>query len=268
MFLMPKTLLRVGAIAAVGLLALADTPLDSYFGTAARLVGDAVRDEVPIDFELHRAEDLVAKIDPQVTACKRDLARCEIRLEDLDAEIVDLRSRKASRERSLRESTASLAGGAEACALPVSLSDDPTESRAALALRHALSQVERDRAMLASKEKLRDQQASAVSAARARVEAVLAERARLADTFEMLRVRAMYLEAAEATNPAAGLDETPLKEAQSLLAELEQRIRVRQRLLDDEPGMASVVADPAEDVATVLADVQAYFASAASPAER
>src|SRR5262249_25704093 len=59
----------------------------NYVSTMATTVKDSVRGQIPIEFELKRAEGLIGDIGPQVQQCKLEVARQEVQLEGLTDDI-------------------------------------------------------------------------------------------------------------------------------------------------------------------------------------
>ena len=74
-----------GTVVAGGLLF--GTDLCSYARSSARSVQSAVKDNVPIEFELRRARDLVDDIVPEMQANVRLIAQQEVEIADLRGEI-------------------------------------------------------------------------------------------------------------------------------------------------------------------------------------
>ena len=71
-------LIKLGMLSAVGLTIAGGLvfgrELYSYVSSSARSVRTAVKDAVPVDFELRRARDLVDDIIPEMHACVRMIA--------------------------------------------------------------------------------------------------------------------------------------------------------------------------------------------------
>ena len=85
--------LKVGVIGTAAALVLGGvvfgTDLGSYIRSSTRCVTSAVKDNVPIEFELRRARDLVDDIIPEMHASIRQIAEQEVEIASLKAEIAD-----------------------------------------------------------------------------------------------------------------------------------------------------------------------------------
>ena len=65
------------------------TELGSYIRSSTRCVTSAVKDNVPVEFELRRARDLLDDIIPEMHASIRSIAEQEVEIASLKAEIAD-----------------------------------------------------------------------------------------------------------------------------------------------------------------------------------
>src|SRR3954447_25131323 len=63
--------------------------LGSYVKSSARCVSTAMKDNVPVEFELRRARDLLDEILPEMQANIRAIAEQEVELTNLKSEIAD-----------------------------------------------------------------------------------------------------------------------------------------------------------------------------------
>ena len=85
--------LKVGVIGTAAALVVGGlvfgSDLASYVKSSTRAVTSAVKDNVPIEFELRRARDLLDDIIPEMQASIRNIAEQEVELASLKAEIAD-----------------------------------------------------------------------------------------------------------------------------------------------------------------------------------
>src|SRR5262245_30671159 len=86
------------------------TAFPSYVGTMASSVRDSIAGQIPIELELKRAENLIRQIDPQIDTCKRDLARAEVDLDELQASVVRLEKVTGAEEKKLKTGARLLSG--------------------------------------------------------------------------------------------------------------------------------------------------------------
>ena len=78
------------AMTAVPLTALAVT-MPSYTSTAAGLLTSGIKNQVPIEFEIQRAADLLKRIEPEIVASRRAVAGEEVELESLQRDVARMR---------------------------------------------------------------------------------------------------------------------------------------------------------------------------------
>jgi hypothetical protein len=85
--------LKVGIIGSAAALVVGGTvfgtELGSYLRSSTRCVTAAVKDNVPVEFELRRARDLLDDIIPEMHASIRQIAEQEVEIASLKAEIAD-----------------------------------------------------------------------------------------------------------------------------------------------------------------------------------
>lgn len=244
--------------------------LPSYAETAASMVVKSISKQVPVEFELQRAEGMLSKIEPQIERCKHDVAQAEVNLENLEADIRKLRDRVAEQESTLKRG-AELLRGAPNGVLAASATE-MAKSRMAVDLKRRLEVCKNHKAMLSAKEKLRDRHRQAVGAARARLDAVRCERDHLHDMAQSLRVQKMQIEALAAATPNLKLDDSALSEAKSVLGKIKNRLDVAQKMLDDESVFAAGDKDTPVSPELVEAEIRDFVsgkpAAPAAPARR
>jgi len=107
-----KMLFLTGAVLGGTGFLLFGTNLGSYLGTMASSVKESVEGQIPVDFEIKRAEKLIMQIDPQIENCKRDVARAEVELEELHASVQGLEKSTGQEEKRLKTGARLLSGAA------------------------------------------------------------------------------------------------------------------------------------------------------------
>ena len=76
--------------------------LPSYVGTLAGSVKESIQGQIPIDLQLKRADKLIREVEPQIENCKRDVARAQVELEELQESIDRLEIVVEAEQRKLR----------------------------------------------------------------------------------------------------------------------------------------------------------------------
>lgn len=242
----------------------------SYLHTAAKSIRDGVGDQIPIEFELKRAESLIEEIEPQIEDGKRQVARAEVELAALEDDVERL-SRSVQRgEAKLRtvSKAASTDGGGVAVAQLASLDGYRVE----LDLERTFDTYKNNRALLEGKRALIQRQAKAVTAARLHLDTVRAEKARVEDTIATLKTQKQQLDALAASATDIELDDTALGRAKDVLATIKKRLDVRQRLIEDDLAFerrefrASHTA-PDGTRRSVVTEIRNYFAEECETSE-
>ena len=208
------------------------TDFPSYLGSMASSVRESVTDKIPVEIELRRAEDLIRKIDPQIDTCKRDLARAEVELEDLQESVVHLEKVVTAEEKKLRVGAALLR---EEDGAGVRLAADyGARRRVSADLSRTKDSYVNNVAILKTKRALIERQTRAVGAAKERLAAVRYERAAMEDQVRALKTQKMQVEALAATSSRFDLDSTALSQAKEVIAGVRKRLDVAQRMLEND----------------------------------
>ncbi len=208
------------------------TDFPSYLGTMASSVRESVTGQIPIEFELKRAEGLIRQIDPQIDTCKRDLARAEVELDELHQSVTHLEKVVDGEEKKLRTGARLLSGdGSSAVALAV---DNGARRRVNVDLQRTKDSYVNNVVILKTKRALIERQERAVDAAKQRLVAVRTEREALEDQVRSLKTQQQQVEALAATSQRFDLDSTALSQAKEVIAGVKKRLDVAQKMLEND----------------------------------
>jgi len=252
-------LLMIGGVAlgGAGFLFLG-TDFPSYLGSVASSVRERVADQIPVEIELRRAEDLIRKIDPQIRTCKRDLARSEVELEELETSVVHLEEVVAAEAKKLRVGASLLRGaGQDGVRLA---SDRGAQRRVCADLGRTKDSYVNNVAILDTKRALIERQTRAVGAAKDRLAAVRYERASLEDQVRALKTQKLQVEALAASSDRFDLDSTALSEAKEVIASVRKRLDVAQRMLENDMAFEGEPVDAPFASRDVLEEIDELFA--------
>lgn len=241
------------------------TDLGSYIGTMAASVKEGVEEQIPIDFELKRAEKLIRAIDPQIETCKRDLANAEVELEELQVSVVSLEKLVQGEERRLKTGARLLSDEGEVtCSLT---SDTLTRRRVERDLQRTMDSYRNNLSILKTKRVLIERQTEAVDVAKQRLGAVRAEKENLADQVRALRTQKQWIETMAAGQRRFHLDDSALSQAKEALGKVQKRLNVAQKMLENDMVFLGVegvaAADPGRDV---LQEIREEFGEGAGDA--
>lgn len=268
--------LAIGAFAVVlGSWFLFGREAKSFWHAGIENVKDAVRAEIPLEFELERARHAVTELLPEIKDCLRTVAEQQVECEGLGNAIAE-RETVVQQQReqilALRKDLATekpmlVYNGrsytAELVQRDLALRFERFKS-AELAL-------DSDRKVLAAREQT-------LVAHHRKLETLLRAKQELEVKLEQLQARLQTLRAAEAVSQVA-IDESGLNQARQLIQQLNGQLEVRERMLQHEQRYATLLplgdslpsagALPAGtvptksaaplDVANVVHEVDAYF---------
>ena len=255
-----KMLLLGGAVLGGAGFLFLGTDFPGYLGSVASQVRESVADQIPVDLELRRAEDLIRKIDPQIDTCKRDLARAEVELEDLEDSVVHLEEVVEAEAKKLKVGAALLR---EEGASGVYLAADfGARRRVSADLGRTKDSYVNNVAILKTKRTLIERQTRAVGAAKDRLAAVRYERAALEDQVRALKTQKMQVEALAATSNRFDLDSTALSQAKEVIAGVRKRLDVAQRMLENDMAFQGEPVGEVVDERDMLEEIDALFEAA------
>jgi peptidoglycan hydrolase CwlO-like protein len=260
--MLKKALIGAGAATALGTFVFGTSAL-SYMETGVHQVREAVQAEVPLDFEIARAEQEIEKIAPEIEKCMHVIAEQQYDIETRDAEIARRSSDLAVQKEAILALRSDLDSGKTAFVY-ASRHFSADDVRQDLARRF-------DRFKTAEETLKRDQQVvdarrKALTANEQKLDNMLAVKKELAVKLENLEARLAAVQASEAVSEL-NIDDTQLARAKEMIRELDKQIGTRETLLNNEgrfTGEIPVEADRDEkqSVENVEAEVDAYFGQA------
>lgn len=227
----------------------------SYVKTGFNEVHDAVRAEVPIEFELQRARDEVEAIIPKIHDSLHVIAEQQVEVENL--------------KETIAHKTASLEDQEEAIlALNEDLKTGETQFVYA-GHKYTSKEVERDLAerfnrFKVAKETLKAQQEilaakeKALSTHSSSLEGMLSQKKDLEVQLERLHAKMRTIEARKQVC-SLNIDDSQLSKAKSLIAEIDKKLDIEARLLDAEGNFAGLI--PVETKTEVPEDISEQVAS-------
>lgn len=240
----------------------------SYVRTGCRNVQQAVKSEVPIEFEIERARTLVDQLVPDIRQCMHVIAEQQVDIEHLTASLTRKAADLGRQKDSILAMRADLGSGKETLKY-ASHKYSAHDVKRDLAMRFerfkaAEEMLAADRTILAAREQTLD-------ANREKLDGLMQAKKELEVKLEQLQARLHTVRAAEAVSQLA-IDDSNLSHARQLIGELNKQLDVKQRVLEAEVKFQGMI--PVEKADPVPADldqqIDAYFgaAKAAEVAER
>ncbi len=253
-----KTLIGIGVLSAMGTFVFGRDAA-SYLWTWGRSVRQAVKAEVPLEFEVQRARQMVEQLVPEIRRCMHVVAEQQVELEDRTealqrrrSAVEEQRMALALRREQLKEPKTVYRIAGHRYSRDELVRDLEARFRRLSLMEETLQREEqiveaRRRALRANQEKLRN---------------LLAAKEDMQVQLEQLEARLQALRAAESASELT-VDDSQLARARSLIRELNKQLDVREAVLATEGTMSDLI--PVEDRAEsrsaedVLARVDAYL---------
>ncbi|MBI3861565.1 MAG: hypothetical protein HY290_06690 [Planctomycetia bacterium] len=261
--MLKKALLGVAAVAVLSTLVFGRDVI-SYLKTAGSSARDAIKSEVPIEFEIQRARDLVTNLVPDIRKCMHVIAEEEVSVEHLNKDIARAETELGKQKDEI---------------LALRRDVDQGRSTYQYASRtYTSNDVKRDLACrferfksaettLGSKRQILTAREKSVSAAREKLEGMLASKRDLEVQIENLDARMKTIQAAQ-TATSVQLDDSQLARAKKLISDLNKQLDVAQKMLDVDgkfSGLIQVDTTPVvpEDLSN---QIDEYFGRGTKPA--
>jgi chromosome segregation ATPase len=244
---MAKRGVLTAAAVAGGLALLFGTAAPSYVKTAFHRVRAHAQDSVPVQFEIERAKQQVAELEPAIHKNIEEIAREEVEIEHLQGEIETTQANLNLEKKKMVALRDHLDAGEMRLASGVSYT--PEEIKVELARR--LDHYRAVKGILETKQNTLKMRMKALDAAREQNARMRAEKVELVTRIESIETRLKQIEATQAANEFT-FDDSALARAKQAVAELSKRVEVIARVSEQEgrfsgPSDGSLL-DPVRDV--------------------
>ncbi len=252
-----KALVGTAILASLGTLVFGSDVI-SYAKTWGSSMRDAVKSEVPIEFEVQRAREIIVNLEPDITKCMELIAEQQVDIEDLTQEIA-LKQKGVSSQKGAILTLRSDLASVETRFVYDGHTYTTEDVKRDLATRFerfkvAEDTLQREGQILRAREK-------ALSANLEKLENMVAEKQNLEVQIEQLEARMKSVQAA-ATVSTLEIDNSQLTRAKKLIRQLNKRLDVKEKLLDSEgkfTGLIPVEAKQQEVPADIANQVDTYF---------
>lgn len=220
----------VGGLVALVVSSLGGVTTWSYLKTAWRGVGETIRDATPIAFDLQRLHEMIRDLEPEIRRNQQVVAQLEVEVEYLGREVATMQAEQdqaVAQMRKLREAL-------EADTQLVKLGDQEyTKAQVERDLQRRLDHYEQQKSQFEAKTQLWQQRQRTLEAASKKVFEYRRQYEQLVAKAEELQAELALVEAAQAAG-SMSLDSNKLAQSKQLAQEVEKRIRVLQRLVDQQ----------------------------------
>jgi hypothetical protein len=227
----------------------------SYVKSSARSIRTAVKDTVPIEFELRRARDLLEDIIPEMQANIRVIAQEEVEIAALKGEIAKNKEALSDEQAKIKTLRVALEQPRAHYAF-AGRSYSHDEVKADLAAR--FTRFKESEVVLASKVKVLDAREKSLDAARQMLEKTSSEKRILESRIEALTGQYRLVKAATVGSKIQ-VDNSKLAQTEKLIAQIQKRLDIAERVLAAESKFVESI--PVDSVVEedLVAQVDDYF---------
>jgi peptidoglycan hydrolase CwlO-like protein len=254
----------LGAALSAGALYLVfGTHAPSYVRTAFHKVRHTAKDSVPIQFEIDRAKEDIAALEPAILNNREELARGEVDVEHLKREIDTVRANLGTEKKAMLTLRESLATGDLKLAGHVSYTAGEVKTE----LAHRLDHYRNVAKILEEKETTLKAREKAVVSARQKLTEMASQKRALGTKVESIQARLQAIEATQDKNEF-NFDDSALARAKQTVNDLERRLEVKARVAEMEgrySGDFSTAPSYVEPGRDVVKEVDEAFGQAPTP---
>ena len=241
----------IGAALGAGALFLVfGTHAPSYVRTAVHRVKQNAQDAVPLPFDIDRAREEIAGLEPSIRDNIEKLARAEVDVDHLDKEIATIRANMDGETKAMLTLRESLKTGEYRLAGHTRVAYTEDEVKADLGRRYDSLKIVKN--ILEAKETTLKARQSEVVAFRKQLENMMAQKKALSAKLDQLEAKLHQIEATQAANEFQHLDGSALSRAKETVTNLEKRLEVMERKAEMEAHYVEtgvpVITNPTRDV--------------------
>jgi hypothetical protein len=230
--------------------------LFSYVRSSGRMLKTAVKDSIPVEFEIQRSRDLLEDLIPEMQANLRLVAAEEVEVANLEKEIEKERLATVGEKDKIRLLRHTLETE------KVSYAFGEREYRRAEVVEELARRFEHMKTaemLLSGKEDLLKNRRRSLDAALEKLEKTRLARIQLASQIEGLEGQFRLVQAQSAGSEFR-LDQSKLAQTERVIAELKKRLEVAQRVLAREAKFVEMIPIETESESRIVERVDAYFA--------
>lgn len=250
---------KYSAIGAAGLLLLGGLlfggDLFSYMRSSARTVQTAVKDSVPLEFELKRARDLLDDIIPEMHANVRLIAQEEVEVSSLKDDIA--RHRLAMTDEKVRVQKLRDALATQQVSYTFG-NRQFTREQLTEDLSRRFEHFKEAQVVLAGKERLLAAREKSLQAAMAMLDKTKSQKARLEDRIAGLESQYRLVKAA-AAGSRIHMDNSKLAQTEKVIEEIKKRLDVTERILAHEAQFTAEIPIDTINEKDLVQQVDEYF---------
>lgn len=254
---MCKKLIVTGLVAGVAAILVFRGEAISYVKTSAGWIKDSVKQNVPIEFQIERAEDMVGDVDGEIRRAKEGVATSVVQLRRLEKKVASLQESQDKSKTDLMRLKADVSSGQQFVSYG---GRNFTIEQVKVDLTHRFARHKKNDEALASLKETVSLRQRAVDGAKQKVAALEAEREELLANIGLLKARVEEVGALKAASEF-NFDDTRIGRVRDLVDELQARLDVDEELAMAHGGSFGEI--PLDELApeTIADEVTAYFST-------
>ena len=250
--------LAVGGVATVALAGymFLSSDMCSYVSTSVDGVRTAVKESVPIEFEIRRANNLLDDIIPEMQANVRLIAQEEVEVADLRDEITQARDNVDTERQRVKKIRNLLAGGSTEYRInSVNYSRDQVRND----LARRFERLQEAELVLTGKERLLQTRQQSLAGAIRVLEQTQHQKAVLENKIAALEAQHRAIQAADTGVAGINIDNTKIAQTNRLIEDIRKRLDVAERVLDRQATFTQPIDIDTVDESDLIDQVDHYF---------
>jgi predicted nucleic acid-binding Zn-ribbon protein len=252
-------MLKKGLLAAGGLVLLLclffGRDMFSYVATTGDKIRTRVKESVPVQFELDRARQMIAGLEPEIKQHKQQIAREELQLKKLEEKLAQDEQKLAKRWQDIERLRDDLSRGNSTY---VYASGTYTAKQVETDLGGKFDRYTTSEATVGQNRKVLEIRRKALSAAQEKLRALIAAQQKLVVEVENLEAQLKMVEVAKAASEL-NIDDSQLSRTRELLADIKARIEVDAQLVNaDDFVFGEIQLDEPAENASILQRIADY----------
>lgn len=236
----------------------------SYVKTSLGWVKETVQDQVPVEFQIERARQLIEDLEPEVRRNKHLIVKEEVALEQLGQQIAQIEQRQTRDKDCLLKMQAEVKRG-DTMVVLAGHTYTPDQVKRDMASR--LDRYKTNEETLFNLRRVHNARQSSLTGARTELDQMLASRNQLRAEVEKLQARQQMVTVAQ-TSSEFNLDNSVLARANELVRNVETQLDVTERMLSADMQYAEAIPMETEtQLENVVDQVAEYFGEKAPQVE-
>ncbi len=249
--------LGIGTVGVGGVLL--GTDACSFFRSSFKSVRTAVRDQIPLEFELKRARDLLDEAGPEMRQNVRLIAEQEVEIAHAKADVRRAEQSLAEETQRVQKLRECLAGDTTKTRFTIGNFNYGREQLKTELARRFERFTEAEQALAEKKQLLEARERSVVAAMQA-LEAARAQRAHLEAQIENLEAKHRLAQAASSGSDAhVRIDNDRLAQAEKLVAQIRKQLEVNERMLAHDARFTQPIPIDVVNEKELLEKLEAHF---------